>query len=68
MDWRKSRRSQNTNCVEVGFEKSSRCDTNACIEVKRDTQVHVRDSKDITGPVLIFDRESWRIFVKSMSV
>ena len=37
---------------------------NACVEVVALVhQVAVRDSKDPTGPVLLFDREEWRAFV-----
>jgi hypothetical protein len=48
--WRKSRRSGNEgNCVEVA--------TNL-----RDV-VPVRDSKNLTGPVLVFARDAWVAFV-----
>jgi hypothetical protein len=47
--WRKSTRSANDgNCVEVA---------------DLDTGVGVRDSKDTTGPVLVFAPARWRAFV-----
>jgi len=46
--WRKSTYSNANGCVEVAFV---------------DTQVAVRDSKDRTGPVLVFDNHEWEAFV-----
>jgi len=48
--WRKSTRSGpfTDNCVEVAFV---------------DTGVAVRDSKDRSGPVLMFTRSEWDAFV-----
>lgn len=51
--WRKSSRSQSTNCVEVGSMVGHRA------------PVLMRDSKDRTGPVLSFDRTTWRDFIDS---
>ncbi|MFC0530416.1 DUF397 domain-containing protein [Phytohabitans kaempferiae] len=46
--WRKSSQSMNGDCVEFA----------PLAEV-----VGVRDSKDPTGPVLVFTRSQWRAFV-----
>jgi hypothetical protein len=44
--------------------KSSRCDTNACVEVAvTDDRVFVRDSKDPDGPRLTFTRPEWAEFL-----
>lgn len=51
--WRKGRRSNGNggnNCVEVAV---------------LDTEVAVRDSKDRTGPVLMFTHLEWAAFVGS---
>jgi hypothetical protein len=51
MDWRKSSYSGGTvddNCVEVAFSEA----------------VHVRDSKNTTGPTLTFSDTAWRAFVR----
>ena len=49
--WRKSSRSQTSNCVEVAPLPTGR------------TAVALRDSKDPTGPVLVFDRAGWLGFL-----
>lgn len=70
--WRKSSHSgANGDCVEVslpGWRKSSYSGSNGgCVEVTLErTMVGVRDSKDITGPVLSFDVVAWRAFVESV--
>ncbi|TDC82584.1 DUF397 domain-containing protein [Micromonospora sp. KC606] len=46
--WRKSTRSQTSNCVEVA---------------PLSTAVALRDSKDPSGPVLLFNRAGWLGFV-----
>ncbi len=46
--WRKSTRSQTSNCVEVAPLPAA---------------VALRDSKDRGGPVLLFDRAGWRSFL-----
>lgn len=51
--WRKSSRSQLSNCVEVGLPVH---DTAAGV-------VAVRDSKDPHGPALLFSRRSWDDFL-----
>lgn len=49
--WRKSSRSQSTNCIEVAPLGGS------------DAPVALRDSKDRGGPILIVDRQQWIRFV-----
>jgi hypothetical protein len=49
--WRKSSRSGQTECVEVADNLPD--------------VVAVRDSKDPTGPVLTFEPESWRAFIRN---
>ncbi|TCB92076.1 DUF397 domain-containing protein [Micromonospora zingiberis] len=49
--WRKSTRSASGECVEVADNLSG--------------MVGVRDSKDVTGPVLTFEPTAWRAFVTS---
>ena len=48
--WRKSSRSQTSNCVEVAPLRDAGA-------------VALRDSKDRGGPVLLFDRAGWRGFL-----
>ena len=51
--WRKSSRSTaQGNCVEVADGLAG--------------VVGVRDSKDVTGPALLFDPSRWRFFVNSV--
>jgi hypothetical protein len=71
--WRKSRYSSaNGACVEVAhvraqWRKSSRSGGNgACVEVADLPEaVAVRDSKNPSGPKLIFTRHAWASFVES---
>ncbi|MCQ4045564.1 DUF397 domain-containing protein [Streptantibioticus rubrisoli] len=56
-------------CVEVAYDwqKSSHSGAGGqdCIEIAtHPTTVHVRDSKDKTGPVLDFTPEQWSAFVE----
>lgn len=48
-----------------GWFKSSFSDDNeGCVQVRfTDGEVQVRDSKNITGPVLVFDRVEWDAFM-----
>ena len=46
------------------WRKSSLSATNGCVEVALDTaEVAVRDSKDRSGPVLLFTAHEWDAFL-----
>ncbi|MEU6237248.1 DUF397 domain-containing protein [Kitasatospora sp. NPDC047058] len=67
--WFKSRYSSNEGgeCVEVAWRKSSYSSNEGgdCIEIAEATAaVHVRDSKDKTGPQLTFEPAAWQAFVE----
>jgi hypothetical protein len=49
--WRKSTRSQTSNCVEVADLRTG------------PAAVALRDSKDPSGPVLLFNRAGWLGFI-----
>ena len=49
--WRKSTRSQTSNCVEVAPLRTG------------PAAVALRDSKDQSGPVLLFNRAGWLGFI-----
>ncbi|MGF1429838.1 DUF397 domain-containing protein [Kitasatospora sp. LaBMicrA B282] len=54
------------NCVEVAWFKSSHSNAEGgeCVEVSATpATVHVRDSKDKTGPALTFTPASWAAFL-----
>ncbi|WP_316526206.1 DUF397 domain-containing protein [Kitasatospora brasiliensis] len=70
ISWVKSSYSdtQGGNCVEVAVSwvKSSYSDSQGgdCVEVAAcPSTIHVRDSKDKTGPTLAFSPEAWSAFV-----
>ncbi|GGQ87447.1 DUF397 domain-containing protein [Streptomyces griseorubens] len=56
---------------ELNWFKSSYSggnDGNSCVELALTAQiVHVRDSKDTTGPRLAFDPDAWASFVSFAS-
>jgi hypothetical protein len=71
MDWRKSSHSSGEGgaCVEVAtdWQKSTHSsgEGGECVEVAAcPATVHVRDSKDKSGPVLSFTPEAWSRFVE----
>lgn len=48
----------------TNWRKSSHSATNGCVEVGRGgDQIAVRDSKDPSGPVLVFTAHEWRAFL-----
>lgn len=53
------------NPQEDGWFKSSFSDDGGgCVQVRfTDGQAQVRDTKDITGPVLVFNRGEWEAFL-----
>ncbi|MFE6029160.1 DUF397 domain-containing protein [Streptomyces niveus] len=66
--WRKSSYSsgEGGECVEIGWQKSSYSTGNGgeCVEVApTPTHVHIRDSKQPSGPVLTVGPDAWAGFV-----
>jgi hypothetical protein len=56
-----------TDRNELRWRTSSRSSGGACVEVAVDGDVvHVRDSKNRSGPVLTFDRAVFRDFIESI--
>ena len=52
------------NLATPTWHKSSHSSNNGCVEVAHgDDRVAVRDSKDPSGPVLVFTLHEWRAFV-----
>ncbi len=48
----------------LDFKSSSFCGSCACVEVAIDAEwVHVRDSKVTDGPVLMFTKDEWTVFM-----
>jgi len=71
LTWRKSSYSGggNSDCVEMAWRKSSYSgDPNGdCVEVAPASPgVLVRDSKNVTGPVLAFPVVQWRAFLGTL--
>jgi hypothetical protein len=61
--WFKSSFSDGNTCVETLFHKATASHENACVEVGMEADhVHVRNSRDRTGPVLTFTRAEWEAF------
>jgi hypothetical protein len=52
--------------AELRWTKSSRSYSNDCLEwalAADESRIHVRDSKNPTGPVLTFTRSEWAAFI-----
>lgn len=61
----------NGSCVELAWRKSSHSggDNNGCVEVAWPAEAlfGVRDSKNVTGPVITFEAESGHRFVAAVA-
>ncbi len=56
--------SSESACVEVAWMRPAACCESNCVEVADDAgDVLVRDSKNPTGPALIFTAAEWDAFV-----
>lgn len=69
--WRKSTFSEGagSDCVEVGWRKSSFSEGGGsdCVEVGFvDTLAAVRDSKNVSGPVITLPHASWAAFLTAL--
>lgn len=70
-NWRKSSRSGNNDCIEVGtaaWRKSSHSGTGDCIEAMaalNDT-IGLRDSRDPDGDVIVLGRREWARLVDTL--
>jgi hypothetical protein len=53
--------------TEPGWRKSSRSSSGNCVEIKQtEDEVLMRNSRDRGGPVLHFDRETFRAFIEDL--
>lgn len=71
MSWRKSSISQGSgsSCVEVAWRKSSFSEGAGtdCVEVALAVDgVGVRDSKNVSGPILAMSAATWRRFINTL--
>jgi hypothetical protein len=68
--WRKSSRSNPTNCVELAWtawRKSSHSDPTDCVELAwAPARAALRDSKNPTGPTLSVDRPHFAAFIATL--
>ncbi|WP_326554796.1 DUF397 domain-containing protein [Micromonospora sp. NBC_01813] len=54
--------------ADQGWRRSSRCDTNACVEAAATSAgVELRDSADPAGPRLEFGPGDWRAFLRGVA-
>ena len=53
--------------TQLGWHRSMRCSTGACVEIARGTDSYlVRDSKQIGGAILSFGRAEWAEFIRAV--
>jgi hypothetical protein len=52
----------------LAWRKSTRCESNGCVEVALTTDQHiaVRNSTDPEGPVLTFSKDAWYAFIEDI--
>ncbi|MFI7586487.1 DUF397 domain-containing protein [Spongisporangium articulatum] len=48
---------------ETGYRISSYCGGSGCVAVQLGGEVRIRDSKQASGPELVFDAGEWTAFV-----
>lgn len=66
-NWRRSSTCQGGGCVEVAG--SSSCDSGACVEVALGGGlVRVRDSKNPSGPVLVYAADDFAVLVREATI
>ena len=69
MNWIKSSKCYQNECVEVSFHRSSKCLDGNCVEVATvgdvEPTVGVRNSR-IPGEVVWFDTSEWRTFLEGV--
>lgn len=63
--WRKSTEEDGMAAMdECAWQRSTKCDSNACIEVARNVAgVQLRDAMRPDGPRLAANRDQWRVFL-----
>jgi hypothetical protein len=69
MNWHRASKCQNTECVEVGWDKSSHSGGGNCVEAGPCAcggDMLVRDTKDREGGTLTFSREAWAEFTAAI--
>jgi hypothetical protein len=67
--WRKSTKSNSGNCVEARWQRSSHSSDLNCVETRSaDVAIQIRDSKDVTGPILQVSPAGWQSFVRNLPV
>jgi hypothetical protein len=53
--------------TQLGWHRSTRCSTGGCVETSLTADAClVRDSKELGGAILSFDRSAWTDFISSV--